>query len=130
MSSRRLPATIALCVWTVLVWTTRILNIVGDDDLTGAQKLGRTLLALSFTGLALAVGHALYHRTTWRPSIVRSLATWTIGIWAIRSLGILAGGHRVVFVAVHLTLAAVSIALAIVAVQEQEDPAPTPADPS
>ena len=38
MSSRRLPATIALCVWTVLVWTTRIVNIVGDDDLTGAEK--------------------------------------------------------------------------------------------
>jgi hypothetical protein len=130
MSSRRLPATIALCVWSVLVWTTRIVNIVGDDDLTGAEKLGRTLLALSFTGLALAVGHALYHRTTWRSSIVRSLAVWTIGIWAIRALGILAGGRRVGFVAVHLTLAAVSIALAVLAVQEQDDPAPTSADPS
>ena len=30
MSTRRLPATLALCAWTLLVWTTRIGNIWGD----------------------------------------------------------------------------------------------------
>jgi hypothetical protein len=121
MSSRRLPATIALCVWTVLVWTTRILNILGDADLTGIQKMGRTLLALSFTGLALAVGHAVYHRADWRPNIVKSLVIWTIGVWVVRSLGIVAGDHDAAFVAVHLVLAAVSITLAVLALREQDE---------
>ena len=43
------------CVWTLLVWTTRIGNIWNDDGLTAGEKWGRTGLALSFTALALAV---------------------------------------------------------------------------
>ncbi len=126
MSTRRLPATIALCGWTLLVWATRILNILGDDDLSGTQKVGRTLLALSFTGLALAVGHAVYHRTDWRTNIVKSLVIWTIGVWVVRSLGIVTGDHGAAFIAVHLVLAAVSMTLAVLALQEQDEPAPTP----
>jgi hypothetical protein len=128
MSSRRPPATITLVGWTLLVWTTRIGNIWGDDDLTSGEKWGRTALALSFTVLALAVGHALYRRASWRGLAVKALAAWTIGVWATRSVGIATGDHDAAFVTVHLVLALISTALALLAVREESQaalPAPT-----
>jgi hypothetical protein len=118
MSTRRLPATIALVVWTLLVWTTRISNIWGDDDLTSGEKWGRTGLALSFTVLALAVAHAVWHRTAWRSHAGKVLAAWTIGVWIVRGVGIATGDHSGTFVAVHLVLAIVSIALSVLATRE------------
>ena len=118
MPTRRLPATIALCVWTLLVWTTRIANIWRDHTLSDSDKWGRTALALSFTLLVLVVAHAVYHRTSWRDVAVKVLAGWTIGVWATRSYGIATGGHEAAFVAVHLVLAVVSATLAILAVRE------------
>jgi cobalamin synthase len=118
MSTRRLPATIALVAWTLLVWTTRIGNIWGDDGLTSGEKWGRTGLALSFTVLALTVAHAVWHRSAWRSIAVKALAGWTIGVWAVRSVGIATGDHSGAFVAVHLVLAVVSIALSLLATRE------------
>jgi hypothetical protein len=119
MSTRRLPATISLCVWTLLVWTTRIGNIWGDDQLTTGEKWGRTGLALSFTVLALAVACAVYRRSPWRGLAVKALAGWTIGVWVTRSFGIATGDHDAAFIAVHLVLAVVSIVLSVVAVREE-----------
>ncbi|MEQ1786612.1 MAG: hypothetical protein ABL966_06135 [Acidimicrobiales bacterium] len=117
--SRRLPLTIALCGWTLLVWTTRIGNIWGDADLTDGEKWGRTGLALTFTLLVLAVGWALYQRLAWRGIAVKVLAGWTVGVWISRSVGIATGDHETSFVVVHLVLAVVSIALAVLAVREE-----------
>ncbi len=118
MSPRRLPAAIALVVWTLLVWTTRIGNIWGDDALSGGEKWGRTGLAMSFTVLALAVGHAVWHGSSWRGLAVKALAAWTIGVWVVRAAGIATGDHEAAFIAVHLVLAAVSITLSVAAVRE------------
>jgi hypothetical protein len=117
--SRRRPLTITLCVWTLLVWTTRVGNIWGDDDLTTGERWGRTALAMSFTLLAVAVGYALYRRQPWLGRAVTALAGWTIGVWAVRAIGIAAGDHDAAFVIVHLVLAVVSTALAVLAVREQ-----------
>src|SRR5687768_13162082 len=100
--SRRRPSTIALCAWTLLVWTTRVGNIWGDDDLTSAEKWGRTGLAMSFTVLAVAVGYALYRRRPWLGRAVTALAGWTIGVWVVRAVGIAAGDHEAAFVIVHV----------------------------
>lgn len=119
MSSRHLPATFALIVWTLLVWTTRIGNIWNDKGLTDGEKWGRTGLALTLTVLALAAGHAVYHRTSWRGLVVKAFAGWTIGVWVVRSVGIATGDHEAAFIAVHLVLAAISIALSVLAVREE-----------
>jgi len=123
MRTRRLPATIALAVWSLLVWTTRIRNIWTDDELSTGEQWGRTGLALSFTVLALAVGHAVYHRSTWLPPVVRALAGWTTAVWVVRSIGIVTADHDGAFVVVHLVLAAVSIGLAVLAAREVRTPA-------
>ena len=119
MSTRRLPAVLALCVFTLVVWTTRIRNIWGDDELTSGQRWGRTALALSFTLLVVAVGWALYQRAQWRGLAVRVLAGWTVAVWVVRGFGISTGDHDVAFVVVHLLLAVVSITLSAVAVREE-----------
>jgi hypothetical protein len=118
MPSRRLPATIALAVWSLLIWTTRIRNIWTDDELSTGEHWGRTALALSFTGLALVVGYAVYRRATWLPKAVHALAGWTIAVWVVRSIGIATADHDGAFIAVHLVLAAISIALAGLAARE------------
>jgi hypothetical protein len=118
MSPRRLPATVALVVWTLLVWTTRINNIWGDDALTTGEKWGRTGLALSFTVLAIAVGVALWQRAAWLSAAMLVLTGWTIGVWVVRSVGIATGDHEAGFIAVHLVLAVVSIALSGLALRE------------
>lgn len=118
MSTRRRPATIALVVWTVLIWTTRIGNIWGDDTLTDGERWGRTALALSFTLLAAVVGVAIQRRAGWLDLAVKVLAGWTIGVWATRSIGIATDGRSAAFIAVHLVLATVSIVLAVLAVRD------------
>lgn len=116
--TRRLPAAIALAAWSLFVWTTRIGNIWRDDALSTGERWGRTGLALSFTVLALAVGHGVWHRAGWRPAVTKVLAAWTVAVWVVRSVGIAGGGHEAAFVAVHLVLAAVSIAISVAAWRE------------
>jgi hypothetical protein len=118
MPTLRRPATVALVAWTLLVWTTRISNIWGDDALSDGEKWGRTALALSFTALAVAVAVGLWQRSAWfRPAVV-ALAAWTVGVWVVRAVGIVTGDHSAAFVVVHLVLAVVSIALSALAVRE------------
>jgi signal transduction histidine kinase len=124
MPPSRPAAILALVAWTFLVWTTRIGNIWGDDELTNGEKWGRTGLALSFTILALVVVVALWRRTPWQALAVRFLAGWTVAVWALRSVGIAGGDHDAAFIAVHLVLAVASIALSALALRAT---APTPA---
>ena len=118
MSLRRYPAASALTAWSLLIWTTRIRNIWADDELGAGEQWGRTLLALSFTVLAVAVGWAVVRGTAWRRHAVVALAGWTIAVWVVRSIGIATADHDGAFIAVHLVLAVVSAGLAVLAVRE------------
>jgi hypothetical protein len=116
---RRHRAAVALVAWTFLVWTTRIANIWRDSDLDGGERWARTLLALSFTVLAIAVAVTLWRRVPPAASVaVGALAVWTTAVWVARGAGILADDHDLGFKAVHTVLAAVSIVLAVVAWRE------------
>jgi hypothetical protein len=116
---RRHRAAAALVAWTFLVWTTRIANIWRDADLDTGERWGRTLLALSFTALAIAAGVALWRRLVQATVVaVGALAAWTIAVWAVRGVGILAADHDVGFKVVHTVLAVVSIVLAVLAWRE------------
>jgi hypothetical protein len=115
----RRRATVALVVWTLLLWTTRIANIWRDADLDTGERWGRTLLALTFTVLAIAVVVALWRRLRQaRVVAVGALAGWTIAVWVVRGIGILAADHDLGFKAVHTALAIVSIVLAVLAWRE------------
>jgi hypothetical protein len=111
-----------LVVWTVLVWTARIGNIWRDDDLSTSDKVGRTLLALSFTVLAGAVVAMWRGNGKLFSRAVLALAGWTVLVWAVRDTKIVLGDHDVGFKLVHTVLALVSIGLAVWAVLSLRTP--------
>jgi hypothetical protein len=116
---RRHRAAAALVAWTFLVWTTRIANIWRDADLDTGERWGRTLLAVSFTVLAIAAAVALWRRLGQATVVaVGALAAWTIAVWVVRGIGILAADHDLGFKVVHTVLAVVSIVLAVLAWRE------------
>jgi hypothetical protein len=124
---RRHRAAVALVAWTFLVWTTRIANIWRDADLDTGERWGRTLLALSFTLLAIAVAVALGRRLG-RTAVVAvgALSAWTVTVWVVRGIGILAADHDLGFKVVHTVLALVSIVLAVLAWRETRREAARP----
>jgi hypothetical protein len=113
---------LGLAVWQVVVWGTRIDNVLGDDGLTSTDKLLRLALSASFFAfgvVAVWVWRQLGPRgrlgqatmpsgTRW----IRVGAAWTVVVWVVRGADIALSGHSGAFVAIHLVLAAVSIALA------------------
>jgi hypothetical protein len=117
---RRHRATVALVAWTFFVWTTRIGNIWRDADLDTSGKVGRTVLALTFTLLAAGVVVALWRRASWTGRAVLALAGWTVGVWIVRDVSILAADHDVGFKVVHTVLAVVSIVLSVLAWREAQ----------
>jgi hypothetical protein len=122
---RRRPAALALVGWTLFVWTTRIFNVRGDADLDTGEKLGRTGLALSFTLLAVAVLAALWRGSARaRLVAVGALAAWTVAVWVVRDIRIVAADHDLGFTVVHLVLGVVSIVLAAWAWREATRTAP------
>ena len=111
MPRPRIPISVSLVAWTLLVWTTRIGNIWNDASLTDSEKWGRTGLAVSFTVLALAAVLALWRHAPWQRPVIAVLAVWTIVVWTVRSFGIATGDHTPAFTTVHLALALISMAL-------------------
>ena len=109
---------VALAVWSLFVWTTRIRNIWTDDELSAGEQWSRTALSLSFTVLAVGVLYAGLRDRPWRRSIVLVLGGWTIAVWVVRSIGIATADHDGAFIAVHLVLALVSAALALLAIRQ------------
>ncbi|MEY2591711.1 MAG: hypothetical protein QOJ67_3695 [Acidimicrobiaceae bacterium] len=94
----------ALPVWTLLIWTTRVRNILGNRGHSATELI----LPLVLTALAVA---ALVDRRRG----LRPLAFVTVGVWAVRLPFVLVHDHPAGFKVVHAVLAAVSIALAGVA---------------
>lgn len=125
---RRRPLAVALVAWTFFVWTTRIANIWRDEALTTGEKWGRTGLAVSFTVLALAVVVTLWRRARQASLVaVGALAGWSVVVWVVRDVRIVAADHGAGFKAVHTVLAVVSIALAALAWREARRAAAPPA---
>lgn len=118
---------LTLVVWSLLVWGTRIDNILADESLDGAGQAWRVALALSFVVLAVATAGRWWRRTgpRGRPVVALVLAWWTIVVWIVRGIGIAFGDHDAAFIAVHLILAVVSIGLGVVVVRSLSGPSPS-----
>ena len=101
---------------TVVVWVVRVVNVFGDDSLSGSARLWRLLVAgcfLVFAGLAVAVlsGRWAGHRLG-STRLVAMFCLWTMVFWAVRSIGILLGDYDTEFTLVHALLAVVSVGVA------------------
>ena len=101
---------------TVVVWVVRVVNVFGDDSLSGSARLWRLLVAgcfLAFAGLAVAVlsGRWAGHRLG-STRLVAMFCLWTMVFWAVRSIGIVLGDYDTEFTLVHVLLALVSVGVA------------------
>jgi NADH:ubiquinone oxidoreductase subunit K len=94
----------ALPVWTLLIWTTRIRNILGDDGHSSSELLVPLVLTV-LAAFALAD----------RRRGIRPLAAVTVGLWALRLPFVLVHQHSAAFKLVHAALAVVSVVLAVAA---------------
>jgi len=90
----------ALPIWTLVVWATRIRNIVDQDG-----SVGDLVVPVALTVLAVV---ALVNRRRGVPI----LAAVTVVVWAVRAPLVLVHDHSGAFKVVHLVLAVVSVALA------------------
>jgi hypothetical protein len=89
---------LALVVWTLFVWTTRISNIWRDDSLDATARVGATALAGSFTVLALVMAvSGLRGAAGWFRRSLVVLAGWTVAVWVVRSVAILIAGWSIGF---------------------------------
>jgi hypothetical protein len=113
MSRARWPVA-ALVLWSVYVWTTRIVNTVTGDE---AGWMTSVTLSLSVIGLAGAAGVVLVRARSRALTVVeariwQALAVWTVLVWLVRGVEIAVSDHEIGFKVVHIVLGVVSIALA------------------
>jgi hypothetical protein len=107
----------AFGVWSVFVWSTRLVNIWRDYLLTTDEKVAASVIALVFvvlglTVIVIAVGFRRWPATRGDVIAIGALAGWTGGVWFLRTIDIVGGDHSAAFVAVHVALAVISVALA------------------
>jgi len=118
---------VALGVWSLFVWATRIDNVLAQDDLTGAGRAARLALALSFTAAGVAflvVAWRARDRSLSRTEalVIDAGCWWTIGVWVVRGAQIALGDHDAAFIIVHAVLGVVSIALAAATIRSTTMP--------
>lgn len=102
---RSWPALAVLVGWTLVLWLSRLRNVLGNDELNGWGVGWRVGVVVVFVGLALAA-------TTGR--LVGALACWTVGFWLARGGGILIdGSYDAGFKLIHTALMVVSISAAM-----------------
>lgn len=99
----------ALIGWSVVLWSSRLRNVLSNDDLDSTGRLIRVAIVVIFVGLA---GWAFLgsRRRQWAPVWV--LVVWTLVYWPVRGGGILIDDYSAGFKVVHTVLAIVSIGLA------------------
>ncbi len=98
---RSWPALAVLVGWTLVLWFSRLRNVLGNDELTGWGVGWRVCVVAVFVGLSLAA-------TTGR--LVGALVWWTVGFWLVRGGGILIdGSYDAGFKLIHTALMVVSI---------------------
>lgn len=110
---RRVPVFV-LVGWTLLLWASRLRNVLGNDELSNTGTAWRVGVVVLFVVLALVVADAWRrsHDRRRRITAVRVLGGWTIGFWIVRGGGIILDDHDLAFTLVHSVLMAVSIAVA------------------
>lgn len=106
------PAVAVLGAWHLLVWATRVRNVLADASLSGGDKAGQAGVAALFVlgGVAL-VALAATDRARSQPLVVRVLAVAGAAYWLVRTPFIATNDHPAGFIAVHVVLALVTAAL-------------------
>jgi hypothetical protein len=127
---------VALGVLSVAMWSGRIRNVLGDDDLVGSGRVLRLAVAVAFVVLGATLLGACWigsHNRNWREAAHRAADGWragagvpewgrtvaavlvalTIVVWVVQGVGIAVDpNHDLGFKAVHTVLATGSLVVA------------------
>ncbi len=102
---------LVLAAWTLLLWTTRVRNILADDALTGWSRTWQLGAAIGFVvaAVGLAVTSLLRPALAVRPGMALALfgAAW----WIVRGTGVVLADHPLGFTVVHVVLAIGTVAI-------------------
>jgi hypothetical protein len=102
---------VALPIWTLLVWATRIRNIMEQDGSAAELVVPSVLTVLAVVALLDR------RRGLW------ALVVATVAVWGVRLPMVLVHDHSVPFKLVHAALAVISIGLALATVRRLGSPA-------
>lgn len=109
----------ALVAWTVVIWGSRIRNIVVDDDLAGFDRMVSIVVAMALLGAALLLGYALVTSTSWSGAALAVLVAIGILRWTIRGpIILLSDEWEVSFKIVHTILWCVTVIVSVLAWRE------------
>ncbi len=94
------------------MWTTRIRNVLGDDEASTTSTMTGLVMSVMLIGLAAAVTVGVLTHRSWMRQALMALGAVTVGVWLVRATDIVVSDHGAAFKIVHVVLALISIALA------------------
>jgi FtsH-binding integral membrane protein len=104
-----------LAIWTLLLWTSRIKNILQNSDLTYVAVSVRVLVALIFLVLALLTVRSSLRKKenqVW----LTTLCLWSLVYWPVRGgLILIDSQYSIGFKTVHTALMTITLGLVAVA---------------
>jgi hypothetical protein len=111
---RGITLRLALVVWTLAIWGSRVRNILVDDELVGFERFLSLAVALVLIGSATAVAISMFRQTSWRSSALGVLVVVGILRWTLRGPVILLSdewdaGFKIVHTVLWLTTVALSL---------------------
>lgn len=116
---RGITLRLALVVWTLAIWGSRVRNILVDDELVGFDRFLSLAVALVLIGSATAVAVSMFRQTSWRSSALGVLVVVGILRWTLRGpVILLSDGWDAGFKIVHTVLWLTTVALSLLAWSE------------
>ena len=109
-----------LVIWTLLLWTSRIKNILENSDLTYIAVAIRVLVALIFLLLALLTLRSFLRKKESQVWLT-TLCVWSLAYWPVRGgLIVMDSNYSFGFKAVHSGLIIVTLGLVAVALPSKK----------
>ncbi len=99
--------------WSLFLWTSRLRNVLGDEDHDTWDVTWRIGVVVLFVLLALVAFVGEGRQRAWKVPALNVLVWWTVGFWIVRGGGIIIDDHGASFTAIHTVLMAISIGLAM-----------------
>lgn len=114
----KVPAVWVLIGWTLVLWLSRLRNVLGNDELSSGGRAIRVAVVVIFVSLA---GFTAVAVRTKRLQLVALLLVWTVGYWLFRGIGILLDGeYSAGFKVVHTVLMVISLTLSALTARQMQ----------
>lgn len=112
---------LALGIWTVGIWGSRLRNILADDELTGGALVLALVIAVGFVVLGVGLLASLVGVPSWHRGVLLVLVVAGVVRWSVRGpLILLSDEWEVGFKVVHTVLWLVTVGLSVAAWRERD----------